>query len=284
MVVFIHGRPGLEAGTFLFECAVQPCDRHMAQNAGLDNIRESPVKEAAFGPDGAQPSAFRQQGQRLLHKGHDAPGGPGVATAQPAMPALRLRQHRQQRMAENLNVCLGGPEERVADGVITGKSLHPQQGVQDPVVSQPFEVGEGLGTGPTRIINAGSACASGMALLKVVSAKGMVRWTWLARPILPRNEIKPARPPKGVIALEVSANPSLASPNGALFLFFCGNDFSRSQHHRAEQARHQQRRIRVILTPSCQGQPTGGAGLAIQQPLRPCRESVRIPAPVPIWW
>src|ERR1035437_4501548 len=56
----------------------------------------------------------------------------------------------------------------------------------------------------------------------------------------------------------------------------------RSQRHRAEQARLQQRRIGVILTPGREGQPAGGAGLAIEQPLRPRRESLPVPATVAI--
>ena len=56
------------------------------------------------------------------------------------------QQPAPERTPENLNVGLGKPQEKVADGVITGKPFQSQQGVQDPVRAQPLAVGEALGT------------------------------------------------------------------------------------------------------------------------------------------
>jgi hypothetical protein len=64
----------------------------------------------------------------------------GRAPEQPQMPA-------PERAPEKLNVGLGEPQKKVANGVITGKPLQPQQRVQDPVRAQPLAVGEALRPG-----------------------------------------------------------------------------------------------------------------------------------------
>src|ERR1017187_8937645 len=57
--------------------------------------------------------------------------------------------HQQQQPAperppERLDVRLGEPQEKVADGVITGKALQTKHGIQDAIGPQPLAVGEAL--------------------------------------------------------------------------------------------------------------------------------------------
>src|SRR5665647_2693266 len=56
-----------------------------------------------------------------------------------------------------------------------------------------------------------------------------------------------------------------------------GNQFSRAQHHRADQSRLQQRRIFCPVMPRREGQSASRAGLAVEEPLRPRLELLAIP-------
>ena len=65
--------------------------------------------------------------------------------------------------------------------------------------------------------NAVKVWASGMAL-GLVNCQGRCVCTCWANPRCSKKAMKLASPPKGVIALDVSAKTSLASPNSAVIL------------------------------------------------------------------
>ncbi len=71
---------------------------------------------------------------RRIQVQREAAGG---TLKQPQEPA-------PERPPEGLNVSLGEAQEEVADRVITGKALQPQQRVQNPIRPQPLAVGEAL--------------------------------------------------------------------------------------------------------------------------------------------
>jgi len=67
------------------------------------------------------------------------------SSAKPPLGHLSNKSsQRQERPPEGLDVPLGEAQEKVADGIITGKALQPQHGAQDAIRPQPFTVSETL--------------------------------------------------------------------------------------------------------------------------------------------